>query len=405
MAAAAAMEHFGVPIDVPLLSTLRERWTGIQDQLIAEIDRDYGVYDGRVFKKVRFASWLARNGIPWPRLESGELDLDKDVWRQAAKAHLFVAPLYELRTSLSQLRLSGLTVGSDGRNRCVLWPFRAKTGRNQPSNSQFIFGPATWVRGLIKPPPGYGLAYVDWSHQEFGIAAVLSGDQAMIAAYEEGNPYLALAKRVNAVPADATKHTHPQEHQQFKQCSLGRLYGQGVNGLAAVIGQSTLVASELIRHHQETFPRFRRWSDVVVDDAILKGSIRTVFGWQMRVTAEFNPRSLRNFPMQGNAAEMMRLACCLATEGASRSARQIHDAVMIMAPLERLDDDVAAMQVAMGEASRVVLEGYELETDVKVVRYPDRYMDPRGEVMWRRVMQLIGGRGDRGDRGDQSLTI
>jgi DNA polymerase I len=51
MASAAIMEHNGVPIDLPMLERLREGWAGIQDQLIAEIDRDYGVYEGRTFKR------------------------------------------------------------------------------------------------------------------------------------------------------------------------------------------------------------------------------------------------------------------------------------------------------------------------------------------------------------------
>ena len=60
MAAAAKMEHNGVPVDAPLLAVLREQWDDIQDQLIAEIDADYGVFDGRSFKADRFAAWLAR---------------------------------------------------------------------------------------------------------------------------------------------------------------------------------------------------------------------------------------------------------------------------------------------------------------------------------------------------------
>jgi DNA polymerase I len=47
------------------------------------------------------------------------------------------------------------------------------------------------------------------------------------------------------------------------------------------------------------------------------------------------------------------------------------------------------MQDAMREASRVVLDGFELGTDATIVRYPDRYSDPRGTVMWDRVGQLI----------------
>jgi hypothetical protein len=57
MAAASAMEYAGVPIDAPLLELFRQRWSDIQDQLIAEIDAAYGVYEGRTFKEERFATW------------------------------------------------------------------------------------------------------------------------------------------------------------------------------------------------------------------------------------------------------------------------------------------------------------------------------------------------------------
>ena len=47
------------------------------------------------------------------------------------------------------------------------------------------------------------------------------------------------------------------------------------------------------------------------------------------------------------------------------------------------------MRAAMAEASRVVLGGFELGTDVSITRWPDRYMDSRGRVMWDRVMGLL----------------
>ena len=178
MAAVAAMEHAGIPISVPRLDTLRRHWAAIQDRLIADIDADYGVYDGRTFKVDRFEAFLIRAGIPWGRTETGRLELNDGAFRQAAKAHPIISPLRELRSALGEMRLSDLAVGEDGRNRTLLSPFRSRTGRNQPSNSKYIFGPSVWLRGLIQPPPGHGLAYIDWSQQEFGIAAALSGDAA-----------------------------------------------------------------------------------------------------------------------------------------------------------------------------------------------------------------------------------
>ena len=389
MVAVARMEHNGVPVDAETLGRLRHHWSDIQDQLIANIDANYGVFEGRTFKVDRFADWLVRNNIPWPRLESGRLDLSDDTFRELARAYPAVAPLRELRAALSEMRLSDLAVGGDGRNRTMLSAFRARTGRNQPSNTKFIFGPSVWLRGLIKPPPGYGIAYIDWAQQEFGIAAALSGDPLMMDAYRSGDPYLAFAKQAGAAPADATKATHKTIRDQFKSTVLAVQYGMGADALAQRIGQPPIRARELLRLHRETYRVFWRWSDAAVDHAMLRGSLHTVFGWRVRVPAVSNERSLRNFPMQANGAEMLRLACCLATERGFEVCAPVHDAVLICATLERLEADVARMQEAMREASRIVLNGFELGTDAQIVRYPGRYMDERGTVMWNRVMDLI----------------
>ncbi len=74
---------------------------------------------------------------------------------------------------------------------------------------------------------------------------------------------------------------------------------------------------------------------------------------------------------------MLRIACCLAIERGVEVCVPVHDAVLICAPLEQIEDDIAAMSAAMAEAARFVLAGFELSTDVKVTRWPDRYMDPR----------------------------
>jgi hypothetical protein len=389
MAAVSAMEHHGTPIDTEMLGHLRQGWTVIQDQLIANIDANYGVYDGRTFKLNRFADWLAAEGIPWPRLESGQLDLSDGVFRQQARAYPLVSPLRELRSALSDLRLNDLAVGADQRNRAMLSAFRSLTGRNQPSNSRFIFGPSVWLRGLIKPPPGHAVAYIDWQQQEFGIAAALSGDAAMQAAYRSGDCYLTFGKQAGAVPLDATKMTHGAQRELFKQCVLAVQYGMEAKGLALRIDRPLIVARDLPRAHHETYRRFWRWSDAVVDTAMLHGSLHTVFGWEVHVGQISNPRSLRNFLMQANGSEMMRLAACLATEQGLSVCAPIHDAFLIAAPSERLEHDIANMRGAMAEASRVVLDGFELGTDVSITRWPDRYMDPRGLVMWQRVAELL----------------
>lgn len=347
------------------------------------------MFDGRSFRANRWAQFLVRHNVPWPTLESGSLDLASDTFREMASAYPVVAPIHELRHALSQLQLEDLAVGSDDRNRCILSAFRARTSRNQPSNTRFIFGPSTWLRFLIKPPPGHGIAYIDFATQEFGIAAALSGDPAMLAAYATGDVYLEFGKQIGKLPPDATAESHPYERQLFKQCVLGIGYGMEECTLAQRIGQPPIVARELLRAYRETYSKFRVWSDAAVDHAMLHGSLHTTFGWPIHVDETTNPRSLRNFPMQANAAEILRLSCIFATERGVEVCAPIHDALLICAPLDCLEADIATTRAAMADASCLVLAGFEIRTDVKIVRCPDRYTDKRGAVMWQRIMSLI----------------
>ncbi len=159
---------------------MREHWPTIQGRLIERVDPHGEVFDGRTFKADRWTKYLIRHDIAWPRLPSGKLALDDETFRQMAKRHpKLVGKWRELRHTLGQMRLTDLCVGSDGRNRTLLSPFQSRTGRNQPSNSRFIFGPSAWLRSLIKPSEGRAIAYVDWSQQEFGIAAAFSQDDNM----------------------------------------------------------------------------------------------------------------------------------------------------------------------------------------------------------------------------------
>lgn len=267
--------------------------------------------------------------------------------------------------------------------------FRAKTGRNQPSNSKFVFGLSAWLRGLIKPAPGHGLAYVDWSQQEFGIAAALSGDERMQEAYRSGDPYLAFARQAGAVPADATKQSHAAEREQFKACVLAVQYGMQEESLARRIQRPPVYARELLKMHRRTYRKFWEWSDGVRDHAQATRKLWTVFGWTLHVDDRANGRSLCNFPMQANGAEMLRLACCLATEAGIRVVAPVHDALLIEAPLDELSARTLQMQDVMRRASAIVLDGFELRSDAKLIEAPERYQDERGEVMWGIVQELL----------------
>jgi hypothetical protein len=312
-AAVARMERTGVPIDTRLLGRLRRHWDDIKLTLVEKVDKDFGVFEGTTFKRGLFAGYLVDHGIEWPRTPTGRLELEEKTFRDMALRYPQLEPLRETWHSLSKLRLEKLAVGSDGRNRVMLSPFGTKTGRNAPSSNEFIFGPSRWLRGLIKPSEGRALAYVDWSAQEVCIAAALSGDRAMLDAVTSGDPHLWFAQLAGVAPPDATQRTHEAEREVAKACLHGTNYGMGARTLALRTGLSVIEAQELLRRVAHAFPTFTAWADHVVDVGQLGGHLSTVFGWTLRLSDMTRPTTLRNFPVQANAAEMLRLACSLAT--------------------------------------------------------------------------------------------
>ena len=182
--------------------------------MVPKVDAKYGVYvqgpSGRSFNMERFRAYLEREGIDWPQTENGKLIMRQKVFEGMCKAWPQLEDLRQLRHVRNKMRKIKLAVGADDRNRTVLWPFQSKTSRTQPKASQWIFSPAVWLRSLIKPEPGMAVAYIDCSGMEFLIAAVLSDKHCgpvnrMLDAYNSGDPYLAFARQVGAVPRDAIR--------------------------------------------------------------------------------------------------------------------------------------------------------------------------------------------------------
>ena len=391
MKAVGAMQHRGIPFDLDLLNTLNANWDAIKLKLIAKVDTHYGVYVDGTFKEALFETYLSHKQIPWPRLDSGRLALDRDTFSNMSKRYPAIQPLHELRKTLGELKLNKLAVGRDSRNRTILSPFAAKTGRNQPSTTKFVFGPAKWVRGLIKPAEGMALAYCDWSSQEIAIAAALSGDELLWDAYHTGDPYLAFAIAAGLAPPDATKQTHKAIRNRCKAVVLGTNYGMSAYGVAQAAKIHELEAKALLQKHRETYRKFWAWAENNKDRGLLGLKLETCFGWPIQVTAgDAKPNTFLNWPMQAHGAEMMRIACILAVERGIKLCAPIHDALLIEAPLDQIDSEVVRLKECMSEASEAVLgDGKVCRVDADIVRYPDRYMDEHGQAMWDQIMDLL----------------
>jgi len=391
----AAIEDTGVPIDVAMHDSMVHYWPQIQSALIKDIDRDYNVYDGNTFKEDRFEELIERLGLPWPRLASGKLSKSDKDFRDMARIFPVISPLRELRHSIGKMRRADLMIGADGRARTAIRPFASKTSRNQPSSTTNIFGSSVWRRGLIRPEPGCALAYLDYSAEEFAVAAALSGDVAMQRDYLAGDPYVNFGIAIGVLPPRSTKSsaafTHPGRRDALKTCALAVLYGMGPQLLAYRMQRSLAIARDWIEAHRRRYQTFWAFAQNAQDHLMRGGSLETTFGWHLHPSRHPNVRSVVNFPVQANAAEILRLACILAVEADVRICMPVHDALLVHSPTDQIEQTVATAKAAMTRASKLVLGGFEIRVGGgdDIIRYPDRYMDEsRGRVMWDTVTGL-----------------
>ena len=393
MASVAAMERRGIPVDVERADGLKIIWEPIVDRLIHQRRHDLDVIGHRDVDHRKFTRWLAQHSLDasWPRCDSGIPRSDSETLSDWSTYHPAVLQLKEFLQAVRRVRLfEELSIGSDGRNRFMISPFGSKTGRNTPSSSRSVFGPACWVRSLIQPPPGYALLYCDWSGQEYGIAAYLSGDRRMIDDYATDDPYLGFAKRIGLAPRDATKATHPQLRNQLKVAAgLGVLYGAQAATVARAGAMTESRAAHVLREHRSTYPTYWQWRQRTINHAQLTGEFKTCFGWKWQVSGDDSTNSISNWMMQAHGAEMLHVACCLAVERGVEVCTPVHDALLVQAPVDAINDVQRLTVECMEEASSAVLRGPPLRIGVEPpIEYPNHYSDERGIAMWQQLTDI-----------------
>jgi DNA polymerase I len=393
--AVAQIQARGMPIDVPLWNLVQENKMAVIAALLRQFDPSYGsddpIYtsDGE-WSYERFERWLISTGVPaWPRLESGRLDIDGDAFR--LMYHIpGIEGLHALRDSLGVIVRAKLPIASDGRNRPSLFPFATATGRNAHAKS--LYNTHASVRSFMMFPDDRIGVYLDWRTQEVGVAAALSGDEALLADYREGDVYYGLAKLCGltcGLDLKQWKAQKPDIRQRMKPLQLGINYGMGVPSLAKGLDRHPLVASAIIERHRRRYPRFWQWRHDQVQAAMLTRRMETVFGWPLHLSSSPNKRTLYNFPMQGNGAEMLRLAAWRLCEAGIVPNMLIHDGILIEA---RNEAQIAQAIEIMKAAGRDVCDGFEIGVDVdQRLEHSARYRDKRpvAQRMWQTIMGAL----------------
>ena len=250
------------------------------------------------------------------------------------------------------------TVASDGRIHTTFSQVTAATGRLASSDPNLQNIPARSadgmrIRGAFVAGEGFeSLMSADYSQIEMRLMAHLSGDEALIEAFNSGEDlHRTMASMVFGTPvAEVTG----EERSRIKATSYGLAYGLSSYGLAAQLGIPVPEAAALRDRYFERFGKVRDYLEGLVAQARADGYTQTMFGRRRylpdlrssnRQRREMAERAALNAPIQGSAADivkiaMMNVATALAEAGlASRLLVQIHDELLL--------------EVAPGEAAHV----------------------------------------------------
>jgi hypothetical protein len=391
----AQIQARGMPIDMALWNLVQENKAAVVQYLLRRFDPSWGtetqIYapEGE-WSYARFERWLVSTGVTaWPRLDSGRLDTDGDAFR--LMAHIpGIEGLHALRDSLGVIVRAKLPIGRDGRNRPSLFPFCTATGRNAQAKS--LFNAHAGMRSFMAFSPDKIGIYLDWRTQEVGVAAALSNDQALMDSYRGGDVYHALALVCGlTTDSDAKrwKANNQAQRQRMKSLQLAINYGMSVPSLARGLNRHPLIASAIIAKHRQTYPHYWAWREEQVMTAMLTREIQTVFGWPLRLSTSPNKRTLYNFPMQGNGAEMLRLAAWRMCEAGIVPSMLVHDG--ILGEYDNEEQIAQAIDI-MRAAGCEVCNGFEIGVDIdqKLVggaRYHDKR--PVAQQMWQTIMNAL----------------
>lgn len=222
------------------------------------------------------------------------------------------------------------------------------------------------IRKVFVPRDGYIFVDADYSQIELRILAHMSGDESLLAAFENGQDiHRMTASRVFQTPFEEVTSL---QRRNAKAVNFGIIYGISAFGLAQDIGTTTKQAQEFIENYFETFPKIKIFLDGLVASAREKGYAETIFGRRRPMPElkesnfmrrQFGERVAMNAPIQGSAADIMKIAMIrvakrLRDEGlSSRLILQIHDELLIETLLSEKEQVGALLVEEMENAAKL----------------------------------------------------
>ncbi len=350
------MECNGVCIDAPTLAAQSHAL----GQRIVELEREAHELAGQPFNlgspKQIGEIFFTKLGLPVvKKTATGAPSTDEEVLEKLAEDYPLPAKILEHR-GLAKLKgtytdkLAAMALPRTGRVHTHYAQAVAVTGRlssNDPNlqNIPVRTPEGRRVREAFVAPPGCVIASADYSQIELRIMAHLSGDAALVRAFQEGHDvHRATAAEVFGLALEAVSH---EQRRYAKAINFGLIYGMSAFGLARSLGIDNTAAKNFITRYFERYPGVKDYMERTRQTAKAQGFVQTVFGRRLYLPEINSPNGPRragaeraaiNAPMQGTAADLIKLAMvavqkALDAQGlATRPIMQVHDELVFEVP-------------------------------------------------------------------------
>lgn len=359
------MEVTGFAVNSRRLDELGAAFAAEEQQLTerihAEAGQKFNIKSPRQLAKVLFEDM----GIPYPKKSAKTRNTNAEILEQLDPSYTIV-PLvlrYRFITKLNSTYIDGLRKMIDAHG-TVHTEFRqtlTTTGRLSSVEPNLQNIPVREedgkiLRSLFVARDGFTLVSADYSQIELRIMAHYSGDPTMIKAYRDGlDIHAYTASQVYGVAMDKVTS---EMRRTAKSVNFGIIYGISGFGLAANLKIGTADANKYIENYFAHFPEVRRYLDECVEKAKHDGYVTTLLGRRRKIpelysptyfTRQFGERAAMNMPLQGTAADIIKIAMKSVHDALrgmrSRLILQVHDELIV----EAADDETEKVKAILKE--------------------------------------------------------
>ncbi|HIW72903.1 MAG TPA: DNA polymerase I, partial [Firmicutes bacterium] len=373
----ADMENIGFEADADGIrefgALLEGRIDDLQRMIYESVGYEFNLNSPKQLAKALFEDL----GLPARKKTKSGYSTNAEVLESLRDAHPAVSMLLDYRTlaKLKSTYCDGLlkVIGPDGRIHSSFNQTETRTGRISSTEPNLQNIPVRQelgreLRRFFRAREGWLLCDADYSQIELRVLAHMAQDTAMIDAFNSGTDiHRVTASQVFDVPEELVT---PLMRSRAKAVNFGIVYGIGAHSLSQDIGVSYAEAKRYIDSYLAHYAGVAKFMDRMIEAAKERGYAETLFGRRRPLpelkasnaaTRAFGERVARNMPIQGTAADIIKIAMVrvhrrLRDEGLrSRLILQVHDELIVEAPQEEAE-----------HAARLLREEMEAAADLSV---------------------------------------